>query len=165
VTTAGDDRSKDGILVFSAGTTGNSSPARIISGPATRVRFPQGVAVSATGFIYVSTQQDSGSNMMGGVQILIFAPAANGNVAPVSGIDGDCDPKVWTAGPVAVGSDGRIYVAITEFDHQKIVVFKDQLSENPNFASITPPSSPPCGNAVASVSGWDSDPLTPTVLR
>jgi hypothetical protein len=156
---------RDSILVFSAGSNGNASPARIIAGAASRVRFPQGIAVSAKGYIYVTTQQNIGT--LNGVEILIFAPGANGNVVPVSGIDGDCDPTVSTAGPLAVGAEGRIYVATTELNPRtglnrpKIVVFKNQLIENPEFAPTTPPPGPLCGNVAASVSGWDGDIVDP----
>jgi sugar lactone lactonase YvrE len=151
---AGADRSKDSILVFSAGSSGNASPARIISGAATRVRYPQGVAVNAKGYIYLTTQQDTGNDS--GVEVLIFAPGANGNIAPVTRIDGDCDPRIWTAGPIALDADGRLYVATTGLKGRKIVVLKDAYIEDPAFAgSAVPPSQ--CGNVgVTAISGWGS---------
>ena len=154
VTTAGADRNKDSILVFSAGSSGNASPARVVSGAATRVRYPQGVAVNEKGYIYVTTQQDTGNES--GVEVLIFAPGANGNIAPVTRIDGDCDPRIWTAGPIALDADGRLYVATTELKGRKIVVLKDAYIENPSFpGSAVPPSE--CGNVgVADISGWGS---------
>ena len=154
VTTAGADRSKDSILVFSSGASGNANPARIITGAATRVRYPHGVAVNAKGYIYVTTQQDTGNDS--GVEVLIFAPGANGNIAPITRIDGDCDPRIWTPGPIARDADGRIYVASTDLHGQKIAVLKDDYIENPAFAgSVVPPSQ--CGNVgVAAISGWGS---------
>jgi sugar lactone lactonase YvrE len=152
LTTAGAQRGNDSILIFSAGSSGNASPARIISGAATRVRLPAGIAVNAKGYIYVTTQQDTGNN--GGVEVLIFAPGASGNIAPVTGIDGDCDPKLGSAGPIALDADGRLYLATTELMGRKIAVLKDAYIEDPAFAGAgVPPSQ--CGNVgIAAISGW-----------
>ena len=114
VTTTSADQSHDSILVFSSGSNGNASPARVISGAASRVRMPGGIAVSAKGYIYVTTEQVTGG--YNGVEILIFGPGTNGDTAPVTRIDGGCDPSVPTAGPVALGSDNQIYVLTTELN-------------------------------------------------
>ena len=104
-TVAGERRSEDAIVIFPPGADGNAGPARIISGPKTRIRLPGGIAISPKGYIYVTSQQDRGS-MAGGTEILVFAPHSSGDIAPVTADDGDCDPaRFWTAGPMTVESE------------------------------------------------------------
>ena len=69
------DNGTPSIRVFAAGGT---APTRIITGAATTLSFPTDVKVDAAGNIYVA---DAGTN-----KILIFAPTANGNVAPTASV-------------------------------------------------------------------------------
>ncbi len=69
------DNGTPSIRVFAAGGT---VPTRIITGSATTLSFPTDVKVDAAGNIYVA---DAGTN-----KILIFAPGANGNVAPTASV-------------------------------------------------------------------------------
>ncbi len=130
----GDERSEDAVLIFSAGTNGNVSPARTISGPKTRVRLPGGIAVSPKGFIYVTSQQDKEKDAWGETEILVFPGNASGDVAPLNADGGYCDPaRFFTSGSLAVDSNGRIYLGTTGIPAQKIIVFEDERIEDTQF--------------------------------
>jgi hypothetical protein len=62
------------ILEFSAGSTGDVAPTRIISGPATTIGSIGSLALDSTGNIYVISDAD----------VLKFAANATGNVAPIA---------------------------------------------------------------------------------
>jgi hypothetical protein len=64
------------ILVFSAGSTGNVAPIRVISGSATTLVVIQGICFDSSGNIYV----------LNNTNILKFAPGSDGNVAPIATI-------------------------------------------------------------------------------
>lgn len=66
------------IAVFQFGAAGAASPIRTIAGNNTGLFFPVVPLVDAAGFLYV-LDDGTGSNPV----ILVFAPGANGNVAPV----------------------------------------------------------------------------------
>jgi sugar lactone lactonase YvrE len=68
------------ITVYAAGAAGNVSPMRVITGPNTRLSLPTGIAVDNAGYAYVGNENQSPPNS----PILVFAPNANGNVAPVA---------------------------------------------------------------------------------
>ena len=76
------DKATNQILVFATGATGNVAPIRIIGGSNTKLNNPRDVLVDATGNLYV-TSSASGN---GTGSILIFAPGANGNVAPTANV-------------------------------------------------------------------------------
>lgn len=105
----------DTITVYSAGSTGNIAPVRTISGNLTRLSSLSGIAVDSSGNIYASSLGVEGSN---GGGILIFAPGANGNVAPAASIDGDC-ANLTTTGPIALDANANLYVG----GYDKIVFF------------------------------------------
>ncbi len=88
------------VLVYSAGSTGNASPAAIIEGSKTGLDYPRGVAVDAGGKIYVT--------MFEGISV--FSEGNNGNVEPITKITSNNTGLTQPYG-VAVGSDGKIYVA------------------------------------------------------
>ena len=76
-----------GIIVFPAGANGNVAPARTIAGPAalpTTDSFAS-LAVAPDGTIFAASQA-TGSPQ--NPKILVFAPGANGNVAPIRTITG-----------------------------------------------------------------------------
>jgi len=89
------------ITVYAPGAAGNVSPSATISGVATLLAEPQGVAVDGAGDIYVANL----SNI-----VTQYAPGSNGNVAPIATISG---PDTMLAGPdaIALDSHGKIYVA------------------------------------------------------
>jgi len=69
------------VLVFPAGLSGtvNQAPTRKISGSNTKLFAPTGIAVDASGNIYVADTTAAGAGM-----IYVFSATANGNVAPMT---------------------------------------------------------------------------------
>lgn len=61
----------------------NVTPSRFIAGASTKLVNPTDVAVDSSGTIYVI---DAGSGSPNKSMLLIFAPTANGNVAPTTAI-------------------------------------------------------------------------------
>ena len=102
------DEKPDTITVYSPGSNGNVAPARVISGPATLLSAPEGVAVDSSGRLFVSSIA-AGAPQSPDATVLIFAPGSNGNVAPSASIDCDC-AKSHTPGAIALGSNGNVYV-------------------------------------------------------
>lgn len=107
------------IIVYAPGATGKATPARTIAGSAT------GLPSSCTAYLYDAIDVDNAGNIYvpegvavgsgpGGLVypgILVFAPTANGNVAPLKSIAG---PSTTIEAPnyqIAVDSAGTIYVA------------------------------------------------------
>jgi hypothetical protein len=86
---------------FPANASGNIHPSTIIAGSQTGLVFPSTISVDASGSRYVADAQ--GGNGSGLIEI--FAPQANGNVAPVRTITS------YEATGVGVSADGRIFVA------------------------------------------------------
>jgi hypothetical protein len=68
------------IYIFAPGASGNVAPVRVISGSATGLLWPAGVASDGYGNIDVTTG--------GGASVEVFAPGASGNVAPIKVISG-----------------------------------------------------------------------------
>lgn len=97
----------DSVLVFSPGSNGNAAPARVISGPATLLSDPNGIAVDSNGNVFVTSHKVE--DQRSSAAVLIYAPGATGNVAPIESIDGDC-AKLYMSGGIALGPDGKIYV-------------------------------------------------------
>jgi hypothetical protein len=75
------------ILVFAPGATGNVAPARTIAGPSALPSTDSfaSVAVAPDGTIFAASQATSNPQ---NPKILVFAPGANGNVAPIRTITG-----------------------------------------------------------------------------
>jgi sugar lactone lactonase YvrE len=72
----------DGDLYVYANTaSGVATPTRIISGSLTQLDLSEGVAVDASGNIYVASAFIGASNATGAVYV--FSPTANGNAAPI----------------------------------------------------------------------------------
>jgi hypothetical protein len=106
------------VLVFAPVASGNATPNATIAGNKTELATPGGLALDASGRLYVA---DNTFN-----HVLIFAPAASGNVAP--------SDSIVTSNPLAGNGDvifdasGQLYVANTG-DH-KILVFAAAASGN-----------------------------------
>ena len=83
------DNGANSVFYFAVNANGNVAPVRTIAGPNTKLNGVYGIAVDYAGYTYVSTCPGTGTS---GGSILVFAPGANGNVAPVQDITG---PNVW----------------------------------------------------------------------
>jgi hypothetical protein len=88
----------------------NIAPSLYISGATTQIGQPTGVALDANANIYVSDQSSTvcGATRCGAV--LVFAPTATGNVAPIRTIAGT-NTKLFAPTDVKIDSTGLIYVA------------------------------------------------------
>lgn len=98
------------ITVFAAGANGNVSPIRTISGSATLLSCPAGIALdgSTPPNIYVANNSCQGSSA-GYYAITVYAGGANGNVAPIQTINGSSTGLSFPVGIAVDGSD-NIYV-------------------------------------------------------
>jgi sugar lactone lactonase YvrE len=89
-------------LVYAAGADGDVAPAQIISGSNTGLSSPSGVAVDASGNIYVSNWEAN--------TVTVYTPGANGNVAPIATIGPQGSGMAAPAG-IALDGAGNIYVS------------------------------------------------------
>lgn len=99
------------IQVFGPTASGNVAPIRTIAGDATTIYNTRGIAVDATGDIFVSTitlAPQNGPYLGGTPSIVEFAPTANGNVAPTRIISGAA-AGLETVGNLRLDSSGNIY--------------------------------------------------------
>jgi sugar lactone lactonase YvrE len=94
------------ILVFPAGSTGNTAPIRTIVGSATKLEFANAIAVDTAGNIYVANQGISSSPS----SINVYAAGATGNAAPIRTIVGS-NTQIADPDGIAVDSAGRVYCA------------------------------------------------------
>jgi hypothetical protein len=93
------------IVVFAAGADGDAEPLRVIRGPATGLRLPDGLIVDRRGRIYVT-------NYPGAINddtVRIFAPDADGDAAPERVIGGPHTGLDWPVG-LALDREERLYV-------------------------------------------------------
>jgi sugar lactone lactonase YvrE len=75
---------KPDILVFGAGTMGNTKPVGLIHGDKTQLRGP-GIALSALGKVFATNDgYDAGSN-----SVTVYPPNARGDVAPIRQLEGE----------------------------------------------------------------------------
>jgi hypothetical protein len=112
------------IWVFAAGSNGNIAPIQTITGSATQLNWPTGVAVDSQGFIYAVNEN---SSYQGPSSVTVYAPGANGNVAPVRTIAGPNTGLVFSVG-LALDADDNIYVS--SYLPARIAVFAAGASGN-----------------------------------
>jgi hypothetical protein len=93
-------KGKAAVLAYAKRVSGNSQPSWSISGPATQLSYPEGVAIDDDGNVYVA---DASS-------IFVYAAGQHGNVAPVQTIAGS---NTGLDEPLSVSVDAakQIYVA------------------------------------------------------
>jgi sugar lactone lactonase YvrE len=83
----------------------NAKALRTIAGSNTLIVQPEGIAVDSRGYLYVANLYGGGTS--GNGNILVFAPNANGNIAPIATISQD----VYYPFGIALDSSGNVYVA------------------------------------------------------
>jgi 6-phosphogluconolactonase (cycloisomerase 2 family) len=95
----------DTVTAYQLGALGDASPVLTVGGTATGLGSPTGLAFDALGTLYVAnnTAAPAGS-------VTVYAPGANGNVAPVRTIAGS-NTGILAPKAVALDPAGRIYVA------------------------------------------------------
>jgi hypothetical protein len=81
----------DSVTVYAARTHGNVAPIQTISGTATKLRWPDGIAVDSGGDIYVAD-----GNLRS--RVMVFAAGASGDVKPLRTIRGSNTGLSFTAG-------------------------------------------------------------------
>jgi DNA-binding beta-propeller fold protein YncE len=80
------NRNTSTITAYPAGSSGNVAPAVFIHGKKTQLWNPRAVAIDKAGYLYVGNEPVVPGPPPG--SILVFAPGANGNVAPIQIIEG-----------------------------------------------------------------------------
>jgi len=109
-------------MIYRAGSNGDVPPVATISGDKTGLVTPNGIAVDASGKIYVTN--DGSAFSRDADSVTVYPANAQGNIAPIATIssDGIRDPR-----GIAVNSAGKIYVTNNDFlapnDTQKITIF------------------------------------------
>ncbi len=92
----------DTLDVFAPGASGTIAPAQAISGSATGLSFPTGVAFDAAGRVYAANSD--------GNTVTVYAAGATGNVAPLRTLTGDLTGALNTPNGVAWNGAGTLYV-------------------------------------------------------
>jgi hypothetical protein len=92
------------IFVFPESANGPTTPTRKISGPASQLVAPQGVAVDNSGNIYVA---DSTGGPNGNGQVDVYAPGSNVPLRTLGGTLSQIDQPTG----IAVDSQGDVFVA------------------------------------------------------
>lgn len=116
------------VWVFAAGSNGNVAPIQTITGAKTQLNSPSGIAVDPRGFIYIV---NANKTFQGPSTVTVYAPGANGNVAPLRTIAGSNTGLVYSVG-IALDADLNIYVS--SYVSPEIAVFA--AGANGNVAPI-----------------------------
>jgi DNA-binding beta-propeller fold protein YncE len=110
VADAGNGDTKARVEWFTAGLHGNVFANRIISGPRTGISAPRGLAVDGSGRLFVADQAAN--------KVLVFAADAEGDIAPITTIEGLKSPQSVFVDPllnvyVSNGSDNSVAIFMT----------------------------------------------------
>jgi len=97
-----ENESGDTVTVYPAASSGNVAPSSTIGGSNTGLNEPRGIALDASGNIYV-TNTDS-------YTVTIYPAGSNGNTAPSSTIGGP-NTGLYVPEGIALDASGNIYVA------------------------------------------------------
>jgi sugar lactone lactonase YvrE len=95
------------VTVYAAGARGNAAPIREIKGPHTQMVNPLRLALDNGGYVYVPNGGASGSSSP---SVTVYAPGADGDVAPIRKISGS-NTQLHSPDGIALDSSGNIYVA------------------------------------------------------
>ena len=88
------------VLVFAPEATGNAAPVRTIAGPNTALALPIGLALDASGNLYVANRMGAG--------VTVYPPGASGDVAPLRTLAAS---GMQAAEGIAIGKDGDVFVS------------------------------------------------------
>ena len=101
-------RGTPGVYVFPAGSNASTAPSATISGSATGLESPDGIALDSSGNIYVADDGDGSCD--GTASVYVYPAGSNANAAPsttINGLSTDlCDPI-----GITLDSSRNIYVA------------------------------------------------------
>lgn len=100
------------VTVYSAGSIGNVAPITTISGHATGLAYPIGLALDSGRNIYVANAEtaNAGDNRKYYASITVYKAGSKGNASPTAIIAGDNTDLDYPEG-IAVDSSGNLYVA------------------------------------------------------
>lgn len=110
---AGTQPSEASVTVYAPGASGNVAPIRTISGSNTNITGARGVALDAAADLAVGNYN---GNVCAPNYTLVFAPGANGNVAPARQILPGC-PATYG---LQFDKNGNLYEAINNSDQIQI---------------------------------------------
>ena len=103
------------IYVFAPGANGNATPIRTITGSNTKLNNPSSVALDASGNIYAGNGASNSIATSGGSgSITVYAPDANGNVAPIRTIAGSNTgiSNPYAPWGIAIDGSGNLWAAL-----------------------------------------------------
>ncbi|HTV73544.1 MAG TPA: hypothetical protein VME66_07570, partial [Candidatus Acidoferrales bacterium] len=150
------------ITIYPLASTGNAAPSGVISGAATELNRPDGIAIDSSGNLYVVNDATTPA-------VLVFSAASvagvlaggSGNIAPVRVIEGAATTLSTPEG-IAVSSTS-IYVA--NFGAGDVCVFPLSANGNvPPTATITTGSSMLPTAVAVDASNWAANSVTTAAL-
>lgn len=103
------------VNVFQSDARDRDAPIRVISGNNTQISVPSAMAMGQHGELYVLN-----NNAFPGAAnptVVVFAPGANGNVAPIRTISGFATAQHDVVEGLAVDPNGNVYVSIVDAKH------------------------------------------------
>jgi hypothetical protein len=130
--------SNSSVSIFAADAAGNTAPLRTISGNATDLNSPYGIAVDAAGNISAANEN--------GPTITTYAADATGNEPPAHELVG-ADTGLNAPSSIAVDSAGRLYVP--NLGDNTIHVYGASLS----LTRVAPSSGSAAGGSTVTLSG------------
>ncbi|MGD0120114.1 MAG: beta-propeller fold lactonase family protein, partial [Candidatus Binatus sp.] len=97
------------VTVYAAGSDGNVAPIATISGAATGLSYPIGIALDSSGNVYVGNAEtaNAGSNPSS-ASITVYPAGSHGNAAPIDVIAGENTDLDYPQG-IALDSAGNLY--------------------------------------------------------
>ena len=121
----------DSVIVFAANPSGtlNETPLATITGSSTELNHPYGIAVDASGKIYVANQQAAAKS----VTVYAANPSGTVNETPVASIAGSNTGLVNPAG-LAIDASGKIYVA--DYGSDSVFIFAANPTGTVNAAPL-----------------------------
>ena len=131
------------IVVFGPTATGNVAPLRSIGGVSTTIEGVSGLTTDSVGNLYVASTASmvSQSSASYSGTILVFAPGASGNVAPIRTITG-ASTTLGRLGGIKLDTSGNIYVVSTGTTGSSPTVLKFAAAASGNVAPTSSFTSP-----------------------
>ncbi len=106
------------LTIYPPGANGNVLPVAVIEGPSTGLVLPNGLALDASGNIYVTNRYD---------YITFYPAGSTGNVTPTRTIEGDLT-QIHSPTQVALDSSLNIYIA--NFESNSLTVYAPGANGN-----------------------------------
>lgn len=126
------------IVVFGPTATGNVAPLRSLGGALTTIDGVTGLTTDAAGNLYVASETAAitGNAPVYTGSILVFAPGATGNVAPIRTISG-ASTTLGRLGGVKLDSAGNVYVVAESATGTNLTVAKFAAGATGNVAPVS----------------------------